>query len=64
MDTTGWIKLRPDKRLSWHIVFREVWSRCGFFFSAAAPRADDLPLGEKSCETCLRLAAWDAERVS
>jgi hypothetical protein len=63
VDAITWIKLRPDKGLSWHSVFREIWSRCGLFFPSDAPRADDLPAGERSCENCLRLLARDAERA-
>ena len=63
MDATTWIKLRPDKHLSWHILFREVWTRCGLLPDVDAPKADDLPGGERSCENCLRLQARDAERA-
>ena len=64
MDATIWVKLRDAKRLSWHNLFREVWTRCGLLPDVDAPRADDLPLGEKSCESCLRLVARDAERIA
>jgi len=53
---------------SWHVrgpVPIEGWDTlCGRHVNAAqkAPVSDQLPLGEKSCETCLRLAtAHEAE---
>ncbi len=67
MDTTTWVKLRPDPRLSWHVVVPTTWSpplsRCGLWMTADAPMVDDLPFGERSCERCLRLVARDAERA-
>jgi len=63
MDTILWAKLRDDPRLSWHIVGRGGATRCGRWIPVPSPSADDLPMGEKSCETCLRLTAWDAERA-
>jgi len=70
MDATTWIKLRPEKRLSWHIDMSELDAgtydrptRCGLWADDDAPTADDLPAGERSCENCLRLAARDAERA-
>jgi hypothetical protein len=64
MDTTVWTKLRDSPRLSWHIVGRVRFgaTRCGRWIPVPSPSANDLPMGEKSCETCLRLTAWDAER--
>jgi len=70
MDATTWIKLRPEKRLSWHIdvtaapaIAANRWTRCGRWADADAPRADDLPAGERSCENCLRLDKRDRERA-
>jgi hypothetical protein len=36
-------------------------TRCGRWADLAAPVSDELPIGEKSCETCLRLHARDEE---
>ncbi len=72
MDATRWVKLHDAPRLSWHIDVPEPdaapdvldhWTRCGLWADADAPTADDLPLGERSCERCLRLRARDAERA-
>ena len=52
-----WVKIR-----SWHLVARGR-TRCGRVFMIPSPTADDLPLGERSCETCLRLMAWDQEKA-
>lgn len=40
---------------SWHLVVFEASgrTRCGRY--ATTERVDDLPLADKSCETCLRL---------
>ena len=50
---------------SWHLLAEGVeddaLTRCGRKASALAPVADELPLDERSCETCLRLAAHDEE---
>ncbi len=65
MDTTRWVKLHAGPRLSWHIAVpgweRVHPTRCGLRARDGAPTADDLPLGERSCETCLRLVARDAK---
>jgi hypothetical protein len=65
MDTTIWAKLRDSPRLSWHIVgrMRGGATRCGRWIPVPSPSADDLPLDEKSCETCLRLDKRDRERA-
>ena len=67
MDTTTWVKLRPDPRLSWHVAVRTTWSghglmRCGLWFGRPATTADDLPFGERSCERCLQLRMRDQEK--
>ena len=65
MDAITWIQLHPTvhpgRRLSWHVVFHEIWTRCGRLPDVDAPRAVDLPLGERSCETCARLVIHDVE---
>ena len=61
MGATFWIKRRTH--LSWHLA-REGnhATRCGLWVETPIT-ADDLPLGEKSCETCLRLVEHDAEKA-
>jgi len=54
----GWVK-----HLSWHVVSVMGRTRCGRLWTDTDPRSDDLPLGEKSCETCARLILHDAERA-
>lgn len=51
---------------SWHRIDRvddRGWhTRCGLLVTTEkVPASDTIPLDEKSCETCLRLAAHDAE---
>lgn len=52
---------------SWHIIktptrmFDTYITRCGL--KAVGNTANDLPLGEKSCESCFRYTARDAERA-
>ena len=60
-----WAKLRDDPHLSWHIVgrIRGGATRCGRWISVPSPSADDLPLGEKSCESCARLTLHDQEKA-
>lgn len=55
--TIRWIKLE-----SWHIVTASG-TRCGLEVDPEEVHgySEDLPLGEKSCETCLRLRAHDDE---
>jgi len=49
--------------VSWHVVWidrslgKTILTRCGRYVDG--PIHEELPLGEKSCETCLRLAATD-----
>ncbi len=73
MDATRWVKLHDAPRLSWHIDVPDRlnaagvpdhWTRCGLWADADAPMASDLPLGERSCETCTRLVIHDAERAT
>ena len=61
MDATIWVKLRDATHLSWHVLVHEAWTRCGLLPDVDAPRAVDLPLGERSCETCARLVIHDVE---
>ena len=50
--------------VSWHVVWidrslgRAILTRCGRYVPEGEIEKQ-LPLGEKSCETCLRLAATD-----
>jgi hypothetical protein len=59
MGTTLWVKIR-----SWHAVGKGGDTRCGRQFWADAPSAFDLPMGEKSCETCLRWLKRDEEKAT
>jgi len=36
-------------------------TRCGLS-SVSGTIADDIPLGQRTCESCLRLRAWDRDR--
>ena len=62
MDATIWVKLRDATHLSWHVLVHEAWTRCGLLPDVDAPRAVDLPLGERSCERCLQLRMRDQEK--
>jgi hypothetical protein len=64
MDTTIWAKLRDSPRLSWHVVGRGGATRCGRWIPVPSPSAADLPMGEKSCESCTRLVLHDQERAA
>ena len=50
--------------VSWHVVWIDrsggafIRTRCGRYVPDGTIQ-EELPLGEKSCETCLRLAATD-----
>jgi len=57
---------RYFKIQSWHVTagfdgVAELESRCGKKGNDSSLTADELPLGEKSCETCLRLDASDRD---
>jgi len=57
-----WVRIR-----SWHAVFLarglgSVPTRCGRW--AEGQIVDDLPPNVKTCETCLRLLARDAEKTA
>lgn len=62
-DATLWVKLRNIPGLSWHIVGKGGFTRCGRTFLVGVPTALDLPMGEKSCKTCLRLTEHDHEKA-
>ena len=55
---------------SWHVLSRVTaggWqTRCGLRRSESArwPVADQLPLDDKSCESCLRYTARDEARLN
>lgn len=56
-----WVKIR-----SWHAVTFDSrgglhHTRCGLWAKIEAPQADDLPVNEKSCESCLRLIQRDED---
>jgi hypothetical protein len=55
--STLWVWLK-----SWHLVVAGR-TRCGRLYAIPSPTVDDLPLGERSCETCLRLHERDQERA-
>ena len=59
---TLWVKLRNVPELSWHVVGKGGYTRCGRPFLAPSPSTFDLPMGEKSCESCLRLIEHDKEK--
>ena len=68
VDATRWVKFRDDLRLSWHVVRNGeippwIRTRCGRWAGELPLTAEDLPLDAKSCEICLRLVAWDAEKA-
>jgi hypothetical protein len=58
----------PSERSSWHSLMTYTraggaLTRCGRFVPGPNPRVvDALPLDERSCESCLRLAIRDGER--
>lgn len=58
-DGTLWVKV--SARRSWHILGTYSRTRCGRR-AIASLAVNDLPMGEKSCETCLRLSKRDEER--
>jgi hypothetical protein len=58
MATYGYGKTRAGR--SFHvIVFASGQTRCGRY--ATREQRAELPLGEKSCEPCLRLTQHDAD---
>jgi hypothetical protein len=68
MPDTLWVKIRDVLLLSWHAVVAVNGTRCGrkaegSIEDVLSRTVTDLPLGEKSCETCLRLVAHDQEKA-
>jgi hypothetical protein len=76
-DKTTWVKIRDERQLSWHALraftadeLEAMGARLGsigtrdgrWITSIPCPTVDDLPLGDHSCETCLRLLKWDEEQ--
>jgi hypothetical protein len=55
--STLWVKIK-----SWHLVANGR-TRCGRLYAIPSPTVDDLPLDERSCESCLRLHERDEERA-
>jgi hypothetical protein len=59
-----WVRMRPG--LSWHAVVLsrslDFRTRCGRRVPRPASMTIDLPMGEPSCETCLRYLKLDEER--
>jgi hypothetical protein len=55
---TLWIRLR-----SWHIVRREDFTLCGRQGDSGSPNSDSEPMGEKTCESCLRIWKRNQERT-
>lgn len=52
-----WFKIR-----SWHLMRPDKpKAYCGQIEQAGKPRALELPLTEKSCESCLRLSAHEVK---
>lgn len=64
---------------AWHVIWRDpsddarVWNllirgsyrtRCGRAVSKELDTVESLPMGEKSCESCLRLTLHDEEKES
>jgi hypothetical protein len=61
MVTGVWMQIESWHRVS--VVDEAGWhTRCGRVTTGDAPVTDELPLDEKSCETCLRLVEHDAEQ--
>lgn len=60
-DGTLWVKV--STRSSWHILSTYSRTRCGRM-AIASLAVNDLPMGACSCESCLRLAMHDRERVA
>jgi hypothetical protein len=63
MSGLGWARLR-----SWHSIrtytrVGSILTRCGRLIGPDHQIVDVLPLGERSCESCLRLVAHDGERA-
>jgi hypothetical protein len=55
--STLWVKIK-----SWHLVANGR-TRCGRLYVIPSPTVDDLPLGERSCESCARLLIHDQENA-
>lgn len=53
---------------SWHVLARVTaggWqTRCGRHINEEADVSDKLPLNDRTCESCLRYAASDEDRLN
>lgn len=54
LKVRSWHQIASVTDSGWH-------TRCGLNVTQSAPASDRIPLGEPSCESCLRLTAHDAE---
>ena len=59
--------IRFVKIVSWHAIRREpngpdADTYCGRYVAGSPLKSTDLPMGEKSCESCLRSVAREADR--
>jgi len=56
LKVRSWHRIAKVDDAGWH-------TRCGITVTTeSVPASDTLPLGEKSCETCLRLEVVDTDR--
>ena len=55
-----WVRIRSWHRVTFDSRGGQHRTRCGLWAPRDAQTAAELPLDEKSCETCLRLTARDS----
>lgn len=58
-DPLFWVRIR-----SWHIVALGGRTLCGRTYAGGVTTTADLPLSQKSCETCARLSLHAVETRS
>lgn len=56
-----YVRIRSWHRVALYSRAGIAKTRCGRWADFAAPQSDGLDLGERSCETCLRLVLKDEE---
>ena len=61
MADIHWVRI-----ISWHAIRREpngpdADTYCGRYVAGSPLKSTDLPMGEKSCESCARLVIHDQE---
>lgn len=52
-----YVRLRSWHVRQWHVRQRGGYTLCGRVTGDGQRTADSLPMGERSCESCLRIAA-------